>query len=56
MLRKILLGFVLVLVTAIAVLAVVNLTHASEPIPELVVAHGESKGGSPLVPLGHYFG
>ncbi|MCO5724122.1 alpha-glucosidase [Robiginitalea marina] len=41
MLRKILLGFVLVLVTAIAVLAVVNLTNAAEPIPELVVAHGE---------------
>ena len=41
MLRKIVLGVLLILITAIAVLAVVNLTNASEPIPELEIAHGE---------------
>lgn len=41
MLRKILLGILLLLITAIAVLAVVNLTEASEPIPDLEVSHGE---------------
>lgn len=41
MLRKISLGVLVIVITAIVVLAVVNLTDASEPIPDLEVAHGE---------------
>ncbi len=41
MLRKIALAILLLLITAIAVLLVVNLTDASEPIPEVEVAHGQ---------------
>jgi oligo-1,6-glucosidase/alpha-glucosidase len=41
MLRKIVLGVLLMLITAIVVLAVINLTNSSEPIPEVAVAYGE---------------
>lgn len=41
MLRKIALAILILLITAIAVLLVVNLTDASEPIPEVEVAHGQ---------------
>ena len=41
MLRKIVLGILLFLITAIVVLVVVNLADTSEPIPELEVVHGE---------------
>ena len=41
MLKKIALALLLLLITAIAVLLVVNLTEASEPIPEVEVAHGK---------------
>ncbi|MGB5653959.1 MAG: alpha-glucosidase [Robiginitalea sp.] len=40
MLRKILLGILLILITGIVVLVVVNLSNDTEPIPETEITHG----------------